>query len=367
MVKNFEKLFLSFFLFIFLVPVAVVAPASVPLSEQTGSININPLSGNVILPGNVTYPLGTACTANSECNSGNCVDGYCCSSACTGSCNKCNVGGHLGTCTDVNSLCLGTDNSCYCSAGSCKACTGGTCTELQTCYIPGGGGGGGGGYTTVLASETATISPLSDETGIFNFTKSDTLKINSVSLTVNGTISPAQVTVSESSLPSGANAAIGVDGIVYKYLEITTNVPKGEIEEIKIDFKIEKSWFTANGVDVSSITMKRLVNGEWVSLPTVKTGEDSTYFYFEATSPGLSVFAITGLRLAVGPTTTTLPSAGATTTVPAGLTTTTTSPIIPPTQDWTWALLIVFLVALVAAFLVLRKKRKHATHQPATA
>ena len=36
---------------------------------------------------------------NNECQSGNCVDGYCCSTSCSGTCEACNQSGSLGTCT----------------------------------------------------------------------------------------------------------------------------------------------------------------------------------------------------------------------------------------------------------------------------
>jgi len=358
MVKTNEKLFLPFFLFIFLIPVVLAAP----ISEDTGIINVNQISGHVVLPGNVTYALGHVCTVDYECNSGHCVDGYCCDSACSGSCNSCDVAGSLGTCTDLNSLCLGTSSSCYCSSGSCIACTGSaTCTAARICYSPGGGGYGGAGGTTtttlVPLSETETISPITNgTTGTFNFTNSNVLKITSVGVTVNETVTDTHVTVSETSLPAGANAAIGSDGVVYKYLEITTNIPNSKITEVKIKFKIEKSWLTANGIDVASISLKRYVSGSWVSLPTVKLSEDSTYVYFEATSPGFSLFAITGIKLIVT-TTSTVPPTGTSTT---SSTSTTTS--LPPIEVGSPAMwLTAFLVLIIIGVVIFGLKKKAIT------
>ena len=63
---------------------------------------------------------GTACTSASECLSGNCVDGYCCDTACGGGlntdCMACNVGRHLGTCWAAPST-----RVCRTSAGTCDA------------------------------------------------------------------------------------------------------------------------------------------------------------------------------------------------------------------------------------------------------
>lgn len=42
---------------------------------------------------------GVACTANTQCQSGFCADGVCCNSACSGSCDRCNLAGTGGTCS----------------------------------------------------------------------------------------------------------------------------------------------------------------------------------------------------------------------------------------------------------------------------
>jgi len=87
---------------------------------------------------------GSACLAASECQSGNCVDGYCCNSACTGSCDSCSLAGSEGSCglTPAGSagdpscspyVCDGGFASCpaICSSDAdCAAgnvCSGGNC------------------------------------------------------------------------------------------------------------------------------------------------------------------------------------------------------------------------------------------------
>ncbi|MBL8915245.1 MAG: hypothetical protein JNM17_31365 [Archangium sp.] len=42
---------------------------------------------------------GVACTANTQCQTGFCADGVCCNSACSGSCDRCNLAGTGGTCS----------------------------------------------------------------------------------------------------------------------------------------------------------------------------------------------------------------------------------------------------------------------------
>jgi hypothetical protein len=71
------------------------------------------------------FNIGTACTINGECSSGNCVDGVCCNSPCDGTCQACTTAkkgsGSNGTCgnvaagTDPDLECPGTCNG----AGAC--------------------------------------------------------------------------------------------------------------------------------------------------------------------------------------------------------------------------------------------------------
>ena len=81
---------------------------------------------------------GILCTLDGDCDSTHCVDGVCCSTACTGNCNRCNVASSIGTCTDVASDCTG--NCDICSSGNCIAnatlCTGNcdVCSGSGTAY-----------------------------------------------------------------------------------------------------------------------------------------------------------------------------------------------------------------------------------------
>jgi len=70
---------------------------------------------------------GTVCTQNSECSSGNCVDGFCCNSPCSGLCQACSAarkgGGSNGQC---GAVAPGTDPDNECAGTS-------TCTAAQIC------------------------------------------------------------------------------------------------------------------------------------------------------------------------------------------------------------------------------------------
>lgn len=70
---------------------------------------------------------GTSCARNDECSNGNCIDGFCCGSSCSGLCEACNVAGSEGTCraTPVGTQPVGARPDCG-GAGSCAGSCGGT-------------------------------------------------------------------------------------------------------------------------------------------------------------------------------------------------------------------------------------------------
>ncbi|MBT9561204.1 MAG: hypothetical protein IV100_34740, partial [Myxococcales bacterium] len=73
---------------------------------------------------------GGTCGSNAQCVSGLCVDGVCCTSACTGACEACDVAGAIGTCTPVPD---GQDLDTECAGdGTC----GGVCNGAKACRFP---------------------------------------------------------------------------------------------------------------------------------------------------------------------------------------------------------------------------------------
>ncbi|HVU91886.1 MAG TPA: hypothetical protein VHC23_06615, partial [Jatrophihabitans sp.] len=101
-------------------------------------------------------PIGAACAADADCNSGVCAQGTCCMTACTGLCRSCGLAGSAGVCTgvpagqdplqqcaDATAATCGTDGLCdgnggcqsYPSATSCgmDSCAGGTETPGARC------------------------------------------------------------------------------------------------------------------------------------------------------------------------------------------------------------------------------------------
>jgi len=77
---------------------------------------------------------GGTCLVGGDCTSGTCVDGYCCDDACTETCQACDVGGSLGTCSNVTGAPHGSRGSCgaYLCQGFSLGCPS-TCSGDSGC------------------------------------------------------------------------------------------------------------------------------------------------------------------------------------------------------------------------------------------
>ena len=67
-----------------------------------------------------------------------------------------------------------------------------------------------------------------------------------------------------------------------------------DISKVKINFTVPKSWISGNSINESTILLKRYDGSSWTSLVTAKLSENSEEILFNAESPGLSVYSITG-------------------------------------------------------------------------
>ncbi|HVU52600.1 MAG TPA: hypothetical protein VHL80_18095, partial [Polyangia bacterium] len=74
--------------------------------------------------------LGQPCALGSECDSTQCVDGVCCSSACNVTCQACNVKGFEGTCTPIPA---GVASSLSSTRPKCTMADSSTCGYDGTC------------------------------------------------------------------------------------------------------------------------------------------------------------------------------------------------------------------------------------------
>ncbi len=224
---------------------------------------------------NLTF---TALANSAACNNSHaCTGGYCCNG---------------GTQVDMASTYSGTSGTCQataCSAGGGSSSGGGS---------GGGGSSGGGGGGAAAVSETSTVSGsvVSGGTATFPYTKAADTGISSIEVTTSGVVTNPQITVKETTLGSGQTAAISsASGGVYQYLTITkTNIKDTDIQSAKVKFQVLKSWAVTNDIDPMTIALTRFVSNAWDKQPTTFLKEDNDYYYYEATVPGFSLFAISG-------------------------------------------------------------------------
>jgi PGF-pre-PGF domain-containing protein len=158
----------------------------------------------------------------------------------------------------------------------------GTVTLTQYVYVE----------TYIQPSEEEVIPFISGgSTGSVIFQKSDQHSVQEIFIQTNKAISnlTLNVRVTSSQPPTGTTDAD------YKYLEITAaKLTNAEIGGVRIRFKVDKQWLRDNSVEPNKVTLYRQKDGVWTGLETSLLNTDDFFAYYEAVSPGFSLFAIAG-------------------------------------------------------------------------
>jgi PGF-pre-PGF domain-containing protein len=86
--------------------------------------------------------------------------------------------------------------------------------------------------------------------------------------------------------------------LVYSYFSVSTeNISDGDLASLTIKFEVLRSWLQQGCIDQSRVRLWRYGANGWQELETQQGGEDAIRIYFSASSPGFSLFAITGERI----------------------------------------------------------------------
>ncbi|MBD3155809.1 MAG: PGF-pre-PGF domain-containing protein, partial [Candidatus Aenigmarchaeota archaeon] len=163
-------------------------------------------------------------------------------------------------------------------------------TAPETPSGDGAGGAGAGSTSTPYALKLWLAiypeTPVNWEIG------KDNIALTDIYLAVKNQLKTVRLTVeSLSDLPFSVEK---IQKGLYQYLNVTAeNVAVDDLDSVKIKFKIEKSWFEENNLDPDTVLLNRYSGSVWTGLETSMTGEDDTYYYYEASTPGFSYFAIT--------------------------------------------------------------------------
>ena len=122
--------------------------------------------------------------------------------------------------------------------------------------------------------------------------------VTGISIILSDNASGVVVRFENASTDSDSTFAVKSGESVYSYIKFTIEgFTDDEVVNASVRFRVDRSWFETEGLDVSSLRLYRHASGAWSELETGLVGEDDTYYYFESQTPGFSVFAITAMKL----------------------------------------------------------------------
>ena len=171
--------------------------------------------------------------------------------------------------------------------------------QVQTDSSSGGGGGSGFSgekYENIEVKDVVREYTTINEKTSYEF-KEESNAIETIKFTALKNAGEISATIE---VLKGKSALVKSDpsGKVYQNMNIWVGksgfATSNNIADVKVGFKVEKSWIETNGIVVSTIRLCRHHDDVWNPLPTKKSGEDDKYIYFESKTPGFSPFSITG-------------------------------------------------------------------------
>lgn len=159
------------------------------------------------------------------------------------------------------------------------------------------GGSGGGGITTaepfanILKFERQDADLIRGSAVPYTFT-SPVFSIYQVLVT--GKENEGQVGIRIEHLKDTSSLVSRMPaGIIYANENIW--IGSKRIDSVVLRFRVNNSWITENGFEKTEIKLLRFDTG-WKKLNTREINSDSMYTYFESRSPGLSSFAVSGIK-----------------------------------------------------------------------
>ena len=146
-----------------------------------------------------------------------------------------------------------------------------------------------------LSSQATNIRDVqANVPAIFKINNQDLYKVTEIEITATENIKNVEVRV-DIPLPIEISTNfVEKNKVFLTYLKITTNISSEKITNAKIRFKVEKTWVNVNNIDPSKVFLYKLVNGNWIQLPTQKITEDNNNIYYESTLNSFSIFVIAG-------------------------------------------------------------------------
>lgn len=151
------------------------------------------------------------------------------------------------------------------------------------------GGGGGAAPVTDKNKKETTYASLKPDSEHKLYVDRDTIAATKV-----GFVNTVQATNVKLSV-STVNTTTLDDplDVAYDYFNVTlTELQAHELSTAWVEFKVNKDWLTEQSAAKEDVRLKRYQSGLWQELTTEWMKDTATYSYFNATTPGFSIFAI---------------------------------------------------------------------------
>ena len=148
--------------------------------------------------------------------------------------------------------------------------------------------------------------------------------------------------------------------ILYTYLDIEVENAGGAKIEGRVEFKVANSWIADNNIGEATVKLNRYdeSGGNWNALTTSKVGEDDATVFFDAETPGFSLFGVTGeKKVEVEAAATPTPTTAVAVATPAATLKPTPSPTATPAPKTPGFEVIFAVVSLAVAYLVVFGKK----------
>lgn len=218
---------------------------------------------------------------------------------------------------------------------------------------PSAAGEGSGGVTTaepfenIAKAERIERDLVADKPILYTF---KTPELGIYEIVVTGKENEPLIAIRVEALKGTSKlVAAPAPGTVYKNVNIWAGSKR--VREALVRFKVENSWIEGNSLARTEVQMLRWAEGEWKTLETREIGKDDLYTYFEAKTPSLSMFAISGIKPVPTPT----PEVTITPTPTPEVITPTPTPTKKPTPGFEIA---ASLIAIALVYLLVKKRRQ---------
>lgn len=157
--------------------------------------------------------------------------------------------------------------------------------------------GGGGGGSSAKASQPVSNNQYSKSIGTISDVETvfpNTASVSEIRIEVINEVSNVRLIINEA---GEAEITARVPDASFKYIKIDEfNITDADIRKAVIKFNVTSVWIRSMGFGNEDIVLQRFSSGSWQKLKTVQVSEDPFLVIYEAESPGLSLFSITGIK-----------------------------------------------------------------------